>query len=263
MPRRRNPSRKTELDSRTQFHSADQPAVDWLTSSVRFTGFSTNTADGDIVSFEKLTGLPADEINARPAQAIRQETGSHGPYRLIVGCQPGRFDIVLAKPPSAELEEIIHIGAFDEALAALIELMQPWMKGVSTLKRVALAPTLAKSAKDGLEAQRLMKRLLPKLDFDPELDRDILWQINRPRLSTAIPQLSINRLSKWQILQIQVLTVGASGAQSTAPTSLLQLDLDINTSAENQAAIASELLPRMVSELGSIAQEIMLKGDIR
>ena len=236
----------------------------WLTESLRFTAFSVDTKELRLASFEQLENGSAEQIIERPNQNIRQETGKLGAHRFIIQCRAGRADFSLSMKSVSPPPQVNNIGPFQEAMTLLIATIELWFRKAPPLKRLAIAPTLVMPFNSRLDAQKRAKKFLPKLDFDPELDRDFLWQINRPRNSKSISGLIINRVNRWQIFDLQSFSVSEQGLTlGELSSALLQLDLDINTSAENKNQIESSSLSNLVGELSSIASEIMKKGDVR
>jgi len=105
---------------------------------------------------------------------------------------------------------------------------------------------------------------LPLIQFNPDIDTDIAWQINRPR---TIPEIGvINRLSKWGIIQSGFLDIqiGVPTQMITAPVNpsefAARVQIDVNTSPEIRE-ISSKAVPEIIAKLRSFALEIAEKGD--
>jgi len=135
---------------------------------------------------------------------------------------------------------------------------------VSGVLRIAYAPVLIYPTQTAIEAMRTLKDMLSLIDFDPEKDTDISWQVNRPRFMESG---LVNRLSRWETLQAGFVEFvsGAAGAgftPSQATEFAARLTLDINSDASRIVPIDDKNLPNMVSQLRSLAVEISEKGDL-
>ena len=108
---------------------------------------------------------------------------------------------------------------------------------------------------------------LPHVQLDPEGASDFLYQINRPRNSNSgIPDLRINRLSKWSIAASMESTFSfgsTSAAHFPGPRHFAcRLELDINTVPDFRDELAREQLPQIFQELVDLGKEIAKAGDI-
>jgi hypothetical protein len=94
-----------------------------------------------------------------------------------------------------------------------------------------------------------------------------MLQLNRPRVSTVLPAVEINRLSKWSVAAISGLQVAIGGdgdadirrVQKT--TFANRLELDINTPGD-LAELPGDLVERF-DELSSLALELAANGDVK
>ena len=63
---------------------------------------------------------------------------------------------------------------------------------------------------------RELGRFLPAVRLDED-SSDFSYQINRPRRSTVIPELSVNRLSKWSVGKFQAFVASETGIAVSEP----------------------------------------------
>jgi hypothetical protein len=91
-----------------------------------------------------------------------------------------------------------------------------------------------------------------------------VYQINRKRVSKTIPELGVNRLTRWSAAQIQRFS-GASGGSSLTLTSAefaCRVELDFSTPAEYPDAIPEHQVFPSLSELMQLARESLQRGDV-
>ena len=135
--------------------------------------------------------------------------------------------------------------------------------------RLAFGAVLLQPIKSHQDAYKQLGHYLPSITLDPEGSSDFLYQINRRRDSTTgVAGLKINRLSKWAMVNFMTMRFSSSPElmlyhPSTATTSFVQLELDINTVPDFQGELEREQLPSVFSELVQLGCEIASQGDIR
>jgi hypothetical protein len=213
------------------------------------------------LSFRELTGKAPGEVNERPAQGIRRERGEFGSYLLAISMQVDRADLILSMPPQKEAPELIQIGSYDAAVRALEDLIQSWWTKHPHVVRLALAPTLVRKFEQKIDSLKYLRRWLPTVNFDPERDQDIIWQINRPRRSGIKKDLVINRLARWQVAELRAVEITGPRVAIPRVAYLAQLTLDINTQADHTEAFEASKLPRLMDELTLLSRELITNGD--
>jgi len=133
-------------------------------------------------------------------------------------------------------------------------LMLRWLAGCPPLQRLAFGAVLTRPVDDLLTGYRQISDYLPFVQLDPESSSDFSYQINRPRNSTVISGLRINRFSRWSVARVFA---------STFDTQIgCRVELDINTAQEFQGELPQEKLPVIIQELVDLGKEIAENGDI-
>jgi hypothetical protein len=90
---------------------------------------------------------------------------------------------------------------------------------------------------------------------------DFLYQYNRRRRSQRVPEVKINRLSKWTWVPLG--EVRAEGGELVFPAeSACLLELDINTAPEFQGALPHDRYVPLFEEMVGLAVEIAARGDV-
>jgi hypothetical protein len=245
--------------------------ADWYAESLRVTFFVANDWKQEPL-FAAISGVPPQEAIERVPTQLRQETGGVAGAHLTVVQQVGRIDVVLSSVPTnpsvPNENPFSWIGKFVDALAILDGLTDKAAAAVSSALRVAFAPILLSPTATLEEANASLSLLLPFVSFDPANDTDIVWQINRRRRTESWGL--INRLARWEALQVQVGYIGLNqGAMPSAvPLSAaatgcaVRLALDINTDPANVTPITGTAVKETIIELRSHAVEIAERGDL-
>jgi hypothetical protein len=144
--------------------------------------------------------------------------------------------------------------------------MTKWIQTLPMI-RLAFGAVLLQPV-DGLaEGYRLLSSYV-QLQIDPENTSDLLYQINRRRVSSSgITGLTINRLAKWSVLRLQrnlfMLSPGSPVQSHTQSEAFAcRLELDINTAPEFEGELPQAELPSLIQELVEMGREIAEQGDI-
>ncbi|OQW33249.1 MAG: hypothetical protein A4E20_13120 [Nitrospira sp. SG-bin2] len=218
-------------------------------------------------------GVPPENSLFRQRDSFSQLEGPFNGGVLILALQPGRIDWHLtAKQAEEEPDSLGGLSLLKpEAIAKFQDLISRWMQLESypPLIRLALGQVLLQPVETREAGYLQLRNYLPSVDLKPE-STDFLYQINRPRQSTAVPSLRINRLCKWSVIRASKISFTLSAAQ-TEPTPLSRLvdsqqacrvELDINTVPEHQSKFDSATSISVFDELALLAKEIAEKGDV-
>lgn len=244
----------------------------WLSQALRLTAFPTPDAQlGEVTWWADLTGAPPETRTSQPRKGIMQQEGPFQGGVLTVKTEPLRIDWVLGKSTETIMEEdtMPVLGRLTETLPAFADLMKRWfaLQGVPPMNRLALGAVLIQPVDTKEEGYRRLSSYLHNVRVEPELSSDLLYQINRRRPSrTGIPNLQINRLSKWSVaLTVRRSIMAGPGGVSIAasePVHACRLELDINTIPEYIGPLPSERRGELVDEFVDLSIEIAREGDI-
>jgi hypothetical protein len=244
--------------------------VDWYAESFRLSLFvSPNWIRRPL--FEEIAGVEPQEWTEKVQLQTRQETGLFFGGQLNIIQQPGVLIIQLADTPTRnindptalEYKKFYWIDKLVPALTIFDRISNNIRNLNSPVYRVGYAPTLIFPTNDRTSAMRTLKEMLPLLQFDPDIDTDLVWNINRPRRMEPVGV--VNRLSRWNTLQAGFLRI--TGPELSAlplppPTEFAaRLELDINTPHSIQE-MQADSIPGVIQTLRSLALEIADKGDI-
>jgi hypothetical protein len=239
-----------------------------------------------------VTAFPAQNAEVKPdhwwqevvrtepetqlVQAKLGEKRSQGAFeggQLTLRLQPGRIDWLLG-PPASKLQQVTEeetlslVGRFDAKFPRFRELMDRWLPLSPPLNRIAFGGVVLLPVPDRQSGYKRLQTYLPCVTIDPEGSRDLLYRINRPRMSgTGIKDLAINRLTTWSVSTITFKAFTITGGQPSTVTSgsgafFCRIDLDINTAAEFSGGFVPDQLEKALNELVGFGIEIIEKGDV-
>jgi len=249
-------------------------ATAWQVANLRVTAFPVEPTKIDALSWWiDLLGYPPETQIARPKIGERQEEGEYEGRKLLLQVKPERVDWTLAPiikvSETERLEGFPLAGPFPDVVGSLRKLMLRWLPRCPPIARLAFGGVLTLPVENRETGYRELARFLPDFELDPE-SSDFFYQINRPRASTAVEGLRINRLSKWSVMLFQPVTISVSpdvpaiAMPSGSAESACRLELDVNTVPSPR----SHVLPdgkrlEIFEELLRLGEEITQRGDVR
>jgi hypothetical protein len=242
---------------------------DWYAENLRLTFFGVmGWAQRPI--FTEVTGMSPAQINAQPPIQIYQEMGNLSDAYLAVTQQAGRIDIVLTDQPARNTADseapgykpLYWIGPFRESIEAFDAISAKATSLITDATRVAYAITLIRQTESVHEAVGILHKFLPTIDFDPDNDTDLVFQINRPTRDKS--DRIINRLGRWEAIQTTTLRVSLgvpSPLPSGSPIYAARIYVDISTDANNKVPFAGSEVPELVDTLRTYAIAVAENGD--
>lgn len=250
-------------------HNQRAPLEDWQTAELRLTAFPIPSAQTQKAGWWHRTVGQAPETTTYLKSGIEREEGPFNGGKLTLSIEP--LVIHWRFVPSDEalpLEQSFPtIGPFSDSLRDFLDPMHRWLTdSIPNLQRLAFGAVLLLPVADRAAGYARLSSYLPGVAIDPINSRDFLYQINRRRGSNAgIPDLRINRLSKWSVLAVAtaVVEVGPALRQFTTPEHYAcGLELDINTVPEYPDVISRDELDAVFQELVELGTEIVTEGDV-
>jgi hypothetical protein len=244
--------------------------VDWYAESFRLTFFvgsdwSLRPLLGD------LAGVAPQEVAENAVVPIRQEASIISDAQLRVVQQPSRIDIVLSDiptrntndPTAPDYKKFFWIDKLESGLRRFDQISANVGVIDVAVQRIAYVPTLIWPCDDIKAVMHALRETLPLVKFNPDIDTDISWRINRPRAIDGIGL--INRLSQWNTLQAAYLRLPALVEHRPIPPLLpavfaARVEIDINTAPSNDE-ITNNQVPKVIHLLRALALEIAERGD--
>ncbi len=241
----------------------------WLVEVLRVSAFSADTSGVDTALWEKLMQEQPEASSSRPKEQSYQYEGLFEKGKLILSINPIRTDLIYTPPDIYGDEGLPIIGQFFEVRDSFYQLAKKCLNICNSINRMALGVVLFQPVENKTEGYNRISKYLPCIKLDPINSSDFLYQINRPRESGSVDQLSINRLSKWSVMKFGRLHLQLNSADKTIQpiipyglSSACRVELDINTSQEFSDNLPKDRLSELFDELVNMADEISLKGDI-
>ena len=247
----------------------------WQALGLRATAFlSVSTAADSSSLWDRVVGEAPEREQRRPREGFIEKVGSFGSLPLVLRTYGSRIDWFLraegdpTEPPDAEPESITM--PFPSALQTLLRLTSDWFAGETGVNRIAFGANLIQDAQDESEAKSQLAKYLSHIQIDPIGSTDFFYQINRPRNSKVVPNLQINRLSRWSVVQrlrgeieISASSRGVDKSFGSVQQSYSAgLELDINTSAAFQSDLPTSELQKLFVELAEFGEELSIDGDV-
>lgn len=256
-----------------QMKNAPLETVEWQVNSFRLTAFPSPdaTVDAEKVNWwSDVVGDTPESKVLQPRVGGSHESGTLEGGKLVLEIQPARVDWLFTASEESILSSgaIPTIGLFDKTLGTFLTIIEKWLnlEDIPSLSRLAFGSILLYPVTDKKSGYITLQRYLPKIEIDPEGSSDFFYQINRPRDSKSKgPNLKINRLSKWGLLEYTVTMMTAPGSFVKSPSRgnfACRLELDINSSAAFIDKINRESIQGVLLELIELGKEIVEKGDV-
>ena len=248
----------------------------WQALRLRATTFLLAESEIDSGSiWSTVVGGVPDEEQRRPKEGLLQQVGTLGDLTAVMRIAHPRVDFFLQptsqNPDTLPAASDWQAFSFRDAVQTISEMASRWFSLQLQVARVAFGATLVQPADAMRDAQARLTGYLNNVTIDSENSLDFLYQINRRRESQVIPQLTINRLSKWSIMTLATSSFAVQSGQNVAGTVLSapltqafasSLELDINTVTVQDPSCAQSKLCALFGELVTLGKEIAEEGDV-
>lgn len=247
----------------------------WQAESIRVTAFWTQSiSQANIDEWWSMAtnGVPPEQITSKPALNLFTADGPYEGGRLVLASSPGRIDWQFLFQPSEENLGITgDLGPYIDAHQRFVPRLRPWFVSLPEITRLAYGSVLREYVVDRLAGYERLQTYLPTVVLNGETSSDFQYQINRFRTSNEVPNLRINRLSKWSVNVLkqarlvfpsgQAQLVFQSGGLNT-PDELhyCRLEMDLNTDGASTVDLSPNV-ESLVTEMTAMAQEIAEGGD--
>jgi hypothetical protein len=244
----------------------------WNVELLRFTGFLTpNVQIGEPSWWEDIIGEKSETKLYQSKKGQFQEKGLLDDGEFILRIEPFRIDWIFRVIKDQDENIKSSLGIFKDVVNSFLLLMEKWflMDKLPTLQRIAFGAVIfqpVENRKSGYE--RLSKYLSESVRLDPDSSSDFIYQINRPRKSKLkIPDLSINRLTRWSVQKYRLVGIAIESESKTIyegqENFTCRLELDINTIPNSATNFDVDKYKNIFKELTNLGIEISEKGDIK
>lgn len=245
----------------------------WEVENLRLTVFPTpnqqftNSANW----WEGVAGSDPETISQQPKNALTQYSGPFGDNaKLTLTIRPDRIDWLLTvNDTQLETEFFPIIATIEKVLPPILSALENWLvHECPPCLRIGWGAVLLLPVRDKVEGYNRIGEYLPEVKLDAENSTDFTYSINRPRKSKLVNDVTINRLSRWSVINIKRFQLpGLVNNQFPAPIleerHACRLEMDVNSSQECQKQFSKEEILNITNELVSLADEIAKNGDIK
>ena len=240
---------------------------EWDVESLRLSVFhSGESAPSGL--WEQLMGIAPESSDTRAREGTVREQGIADGNMLLLITQSRRLDwnLVPSLNQSGDRGGMPTLMAVEETMPLLRRALDVSVRACGRVDRFALGGVLTQQASSLSEGLGQLSKYLPRLDLENQGGFDFAYQINKRRRSLSALHVQVNRLSRWQLEELQggTITVGPSRAPNfeiSERAFVSKLTLDINTALDSNA-ISKTRMPNLFDELVNFACEIATEGDI-
>ncbi len=246
-------------------HVERVPLSQWHAQHLRLTLFTgqPTIAPAQLNWWEPLVGEPPLTRNIHPREQVLEESGPVALGELKLRVEPGRIDWLLGPILAGPEPGAPSIAEFEKALSFFHSTIKAWLPNCPPVTRIAFGAIAELPVGERTSGYRQLIPYLSSVKIEPEASRDFFYSINRPRISTTVAGLEINRLSKWAVgLYRQFMTQGAT-MSVTSEQHTVRIEVDINTTPEPPRDLPKESLDNLFDELVSLGVEILVEGDVK
>ena len=249
--------------------------TEWQLQSARVTTFFLGGENPDPSGFwDRVVGTDPDEEHKRASSGQFQQIGIFEEWQLQLSTQPGRLDWSIGIPvQSKDSQEILNASRsgrpLDSAFTVVSDLGGKWVEICPATSRLALGAVLVQPVENRRSGYARLSKYLPGVEIDAEHSSDFNYQINRPRQSNILPDLTLNRLTKWGVILAGILRVAVTPGDRNLSTtgtehglSAMRLELDISTAGNRTEQLPHSDLPSLLHELIDLGKEIAASGDV-
>jgi len=246
----------------------------WGVDTLRFTSFSADELSSRTVEqwWRDVTGMEDRQVVHQPS-APWVEWGTLDGQVLTLRWHDDRIDWVLQPEKNDENRDtIVSLGLLKPSLDRFFQFTDKWFTlGPPKSNRIVLGAILLNPVETRQEGYLSLEQYLKNsVKLDAEGSSDFTYQINRRRKSAVVPELDINRLTKWFVwtwksvsIQMQILPKQEIGQDIGEEKMACRLDLDINTAQETEGNFNIDIQKKLLIELRSLLEEIAEKGDVK
>lgn len=178
---------------------------------------------------------------------------------LSVNVALRRADMLLV-PKAMELSAVprMSLGPVVAFAEPFVDAATRFLESIEAVHRVAFAIVAEIPVESRQQGYRLLQALLSKVTIDADHSSELFYQINRPRPSGVIPGLSLNRLSRWNVIKGKMVSQNKLNAEYTA----CRVEVDINSSEGLEAPLPADRVAALFVEMAALANEILAEGDV-
>jgi len=239
----------------------------WNAQLLRLTLFLHAPIDGSGL-WRSIVGEDPSVDENRPREGVRQITGQLEEGRALqVTVTSERLDVILVPtPPELVAAPAPVIGEVREALGRFDGVLSAWLGTVDfpvlreAFGLVSLLPT-----PDRDTAYERLAALVPSVRYDAANTREVVYQVNRPQASRALPRTTLNRITKWSAMVLRNMMIPAAGvpiAGAEHHHHCVRCECDNSTPADRTEPLPVGSLKVIYEELRDMALQNLERGEM-
>jgi hypothetical protein len=244
-------------------------ALEWIAETLRLSLFFSESIKITVADWRRLTG----EDEPQTVQNVAGRRSMIGPFEggvLHIAAVGPRIDCILVpKSPTETVEEgyVPTIGPWPAVCTDLQKTTSDWIGGFEQpIIRIAFAGSILAKCESVKDAYTQLLGLLRSVKGDPEKMKELNFRINWPINSRAVNNLTLNRITSWSVLQIQLRLMIQTGAKTavneTPGIQVIRMEFDHNTDADRTVPFDRRMLAPIYEELVALALENAEKGEV-
>lgn len=252
--------------------AAKSPRVPWKVETMRLTAFTltADQADPDMW-WDSVVGSPPESKLVKMKGASQMFEGIIDSRKLVLNVEVNRVDWVIAPNigPDEDLKDVPNVGAFEDVSKSFEEMSLRWLAMERPIQRLAWGATLLLPVADRKAGYHTLGKYLPSVKLDPDTSADFLYQINRWKKSSVIPDLIVNVLQKWSVMKIQRIVAqipstggGIMGAVTGEGFDACRIELDINSAPDYQGSFNADQAKALYFEFAGYGAAVAAKGEL-
>jgi hypothetical protein len=239
---------------------------EWLVQQIRLSLFSTEpllVADTD---WKTIT----DQSEAESRISIpggKLYSGRVFGGVLTLAHSGTRVDVILATDETRPESEIPCIGKWVDVSSLFFAKVSPFLDGYKfPVNRIALGSVLLLQVASRNAAYEQLGKLLSSVKVDVANSRELVYRINWPQKSDAIPDLDLNRITNWSSVTVARNLLQVAGAEMTIAQTgetinAVRLEIDHNTSESRKVPLEGSQRVSILRELISLANANAAAGE--
>jgi hypothetical protein len=244
--------------------------LEWTCESIRLSLFSTAGLAVMANDWKALTGQ--DEAEREQKQAGRRVFSSELMGGLLnLSTLGNRVDIILnpvIKADDISEDKVPSVGQWPSCFQDFQTATEAYLPTFGLpIVRMALGVVLLSVHQDRLAAYKALADQIKSISHAPEELRDLLFRINWPKASTAVNSLMLNRLTTWQVQQMQFQVVvpdGNSPGSFVNPIAFVtRLEMDHNTDLAHTEPFDERQLIPIYRDLANLALQNADQGEVQ
>jgi hypothetical protein len=250
------------------------PRSEWKAVQLRLTVFPSRPQTPNSVAewWEVSVGAEPDDVTVNLKKSVGSAVGAYAGGKLTLECQASRIDWRL-DPHDVEVESLISepripdLGPYADLIGPFSAVGRAWLgrPDVPEIFRLAFGAVLVHPEPTREAGYARLPEYLP-VRVDPG-SSDFQYQINYPAASRTAPGVTINRLSKWSVVKLNVARFLAIPgepplhSQQAPAVNAFRLELDINTAPSSNLTLPSNSAVGLFEELIETGARTIDQGE--